>query len=382
MKTHILTALPFLLLGCRTPIDASLDVDTETIDVDTDSALIPIEEVRCAQEVQLTEAWSAEWAPYGIWNGLFSFSPDGETLLLSAGIYDRRTLQVDAKTGQTKAVDSGSTILHRDESWHVDLRASFQLTDVATGDVLFSLDERKDGQDDLWSMDYDVRLSKNGVWATAFGSRGGENTLSLWHVPTKRFVGEMRTGLDHQSPYWDGRIHNSELSDEGILFFVHHEAGTLHRADVWNGEILSVDVEDDFITTVVLSQDGRTLFSAGTNGEILRYNATDLSPVDAPLQSSSNLLNSGIYAPQYFASPIAQSPDGQLWASLDWDGSVVLRDRCSDFILDGIATPDTAKDLYWGNTMGAYALAFDATGQRLAVAREGMLEIWHIDILD
>ena len=386
METLKLTALPLLLLACRTPIDGSLHDDPvepgANLFVDSVDATPEKHDVHCIQEIGLTQSWETEWAPYGIWNGLLSFSPDSEDLLLSFGLYDEVSILVDAQTGQNRSADEGSRILHRDRAWSVDLRSSLQLTEVETGEILFSLDENPNGQTDLWSMEHDVRLSKNGEWATSFGNRGDENILALWHIPSQRLVGEMKTGLENEAPYWDGRIHNADLSDQGILYFSRQASGTLHRADVRKQEMLSAEFNDDFLTTLVLSDDGRTLFSAGTSGEIRRHRASDLTPMGAELQSSTNLLNSNIYAPQYFASPIAQSPDGQLWASLDWDGNVVIRNQCSDFVLDGIATPEDDGNGSWGNSMGAYALAFDATGTRLAIAREGLLELWQLEVLD
>ncbi len=63
---------------------------------------------------------------------------------------------------------------------------------------------------------------------------------------------------------------------------------------------------------------------------------------------------------------------------------MVIRNTCGDEVLAEIAEPqlDENAENQLFSTVQAYALAFDASASQLAVAREGELSVWAIEVLD
>jgi hypothetical protein len=58
---------------------------------------------------------------------------------------------------------------------------------------------------------------------------------------------------------------------------------------------------------------------------------------------------------------------------------VVIRNTCGDKVLGEIVEPVVEEAF---SQIQAYALAFDNTGSHIAVAREGELSVWAIEVLD
>ena len=409
MKTLKLIVLPALLLACRTPIP---NVDSPIVEDPThNNSLNPDPEFevqntdfrkdRCVQTIALHPTWTTDWSPYGIWNDLLSFSPEGDELILSKGLYSAFNHFVNAQTGETidrephdpeqDWINPAGTILKRDAQWEFDVRNYGQeerflaVTDTDSGEILFKLNGLNEANLDLWSLETHVRTSPNGEWLVAFGSNNTEFISLLWHIPSQRRVKELKLNPEIFPHWWAGSLSSSTLNDDGMLFYTQTDSGTLVRIDLHSGALKTATLPETGLTTASLSDDQKTLFVVGRNGNLQRINAKTLEDDGLPLESKVHFLNSNQYAPGFLVSPLAHSQDTRLWASLNESGSVVIRNTCGDKVLAEIVEPnldESAEEESFSQPFQAYALAFDATGSQLAVAREGELSVWAIEVLD
>ena len=408
MEKLKLTVLPALLFACRTPIpvDDGNIVEDSTHTRSWDSHPDPetqsggFHQDRCVKEIALHQTWAHDWSPYGIWNDLLSFSPEGDELVVAGGLYSPFNHFVNAQTGEAidrephdpeqEWINSAGTILKRDAQWGFDVRNYGQedrflaVTDTDSGEILFKLTGLNEANLDLWTLDTHVRTSPNGEWLVTFGSNNTDFISLLWHIPSQRMVKELKLNSEIFPSWWTGSISSSTLSDDGVLFHTQTDSATLARIDLESGDIKTATLPETGLTTASLSKDQKTLFVVGVSGNLQRINAKTLKDDGLPLESKVHFLNSNQYAPFFQVSPLAHSQDARLWASVDELGSVVIRNTCGDEVLAEIAEPqlDGNSENQLFSTVQAYALAFDASASQLAVAREGELSVWTIEVLD
>jgi hypothetical protein len=408
MKKLQLTVLPALLFACRTPVpnvnNKIVEDPASTLSVNPNAGIDAQNSLahndRCVKEIALHQTWAKDWGPYGIWNDLLSFSPEGDELVVAGGLYSPFNHFMNAQTGEAidrephdpeqDWINSAGTILKRDTQWGFDVRNYGQderflaVTDTDSGEILFKLSGLNEANLDLWTLDTQVRTSPNGEWLVTFGSNNTDFISLLWHIPSQRMVKELKLNPEIFPHWWAGSISNSTLSDEGVLFHTQTDSATLVRIDLESGDIKTATLPETGLTTASLSKDQKTLFVVGASGNLQRINTKTLEDDGLPLESKVHFLNSNQYAPFFQVSPLAHSQDARLWASVDEQGSVVIRNTCGDEVLAEIAEPqlDESSENQLFSTIQAYALAFDATGSQLAVAREGEMSVWAIEVLD
>jgi WD40 repeat protein len=403
MEKLKLTVLPALLFACRTPVpdvnDNIVEDPGHSFSVNPNADLEPQNGLEhadhCVEELALHQVWAKNFGVYGVWNDLLSFSPDGNELVVANGMYSPFNMFVNARNGEEidreshdpeqDWVNEAGTILKRDVQWNFDVRGIGQdeqfmaVTDTDSGEILFELSNLNDANLQLWLLESHVRISNNGEWLVTFGTHNNEFYSFLWHVPSQRMVKELNISPEILPNWWAASISNSTLSNDGVLFYTQTDSATLARIDLRSGEFKTAVLPEPGLTTASLSKDQETLFVVGLSGNLQRINADTLKDEGLPLESKVHRLNSNQYAPDFQASPLAHSQDSRLWASLDAQGSVVIRNTCGDRVLGEIVEPVVEEAF---SPIQAYALAFDNTGSHIAVAREGELSVWAIEVLD
>lgn len=402
-KLH-LTVLPALLFACRTPVpDVNYNIVEDpghsfsvnpNVDLEPQNALEHNE--HCVEKLALHQVWAINFGAYGIWNDLLSFSPEGDELVVAKGMYSPFNTFVNAQNGEAidrephdpeqDWINEAGTILKRDVQWNFDVRSIGQeeqflaVTDTDSGEILFELSDLNDANLQLWLLETHVRISNNGEWLVTFGTHNNTEFYSfLWHVPSQRMVKELNISPEILPNWWAGSISNSALSNDGVLFYTQTDSASLARIDLRSGEFKTAVLPEPGLTTASLSNDQETLFVVGLSGNLQRINADTLEDDGLPLESKVHRLNNNQYAPDFQASPLAHSQDSRLWASLDAQGSVVIRNTCGDKVLGEIVEPVVEEAF---SQIQAYALAFDNTGSQIAVVREGELSVWAIEVLD
>jgi WD40 repeat protein len=408
MKTLRLTVLPVLLFACRTSVPA---VNNEIVadpahtfslnpNVGLEAQNHQAHKNNCVKTLALHPVWAKTWGPYGVWNDLLSFSPEGDELVLAEGVYSPFNYFVNAQTGETIDrephdseqgwINPNGTILKRDARWDFDVRSIGQeerflaVTDTDSGEILFELSGLNEVNYEIWLLETHVRTSPNGEWLVTFGTNNAEFYSYLWHIPSHRMAKKLNISPEILPYWWTGSINNSTLSDDGVLFYTQSDSATLARIDLRSGDLKTATLPETGLTTAALSTDQETLFVVGLSGNLQRINADTLKDDGLPLESKVHFLNQHQYAPGFQTSPLAHSQDSRLWASLDEQGSVVIRNTCGDKVLAEITEPQLDENAENGmfSTLQTYALAFDSTGSQLAVAREGELSVWAIEVLD
>ena len=405
MKTPTPLLFVPLLLACRSPLTEQTDlVDAGPLVLDsvpdTLTTQAPLaNEMHCPSEIRIEGKWETPWSPYGIWNRLLSFSPDGQELLIASGIYLHSPWNhfFDTRDGTPINGESDEleqdfdthygTIIQRDRKWGFDVRRNMGRTPVLTVmntttlESMIELSTPGDLTGSTWALDAHVQISDNGEWLSLFGFNGDSMRLGLWHVPSRKLVGEKI--ITEAIFYWGSQLGNGSLSNDGVLFYGNDESDTLHRFDLLNDRIESVTLPETGLITVDLSQSEDELRVVGRSGALHRLSPETLDDKAPLLITSVNQLNRGLYAPFFEVSPIASSQDGILWASLGPGGEVQIRSHCSDAVLAEIEMPELDADPdSWPPSLQAYSLAFNANTTQLAVAREGTLSVWDIEVID
>jgi WD40 repeat protein len=347
----------------------------------------------------MDQKWVRDWQPYGVWNDLLSFSPEGKELLVGSGMYTALNNFWNTETGASINKDDidpevdwfnpNGLIIHRDSNWSVDVRSLgsedpyLAVTDSEMGGLEFELTELA-SERNMWMIETETRLSPSGEWLAGFGVREEEVFTLLWHVPTRRLVRETQIDRTVFPAWWSDSIHNAVLSNNGVLYLSDVETNKLVRLNAKTGATKSVLLPEAGIAAVALNHNERELVVVGLEGNLQRLDAQSLEEIADPLDSHVHQLNGNQYAPFYLASPIAHSSNGLIWASLNQEREVVIRSSCSDVALATIPSPQLpeAESSEWmRNYLTAYGLAFDAKTQQLAVVRQGELSVWRIEVL-
>ena len=401
---HTLLIAP-LLISCRTPLaDTPLEpmVDVDNGIIKQDDALLDFEQPElapnCPTKVSLEERWSIPWSPYGIWNRLLSFSPDGQELTLAGGLYEPWNHFVSTADGSqllkepTDELDEfityWGTIIQRDANWRFDVRRIGEDSPILAiwnpEMPYYKLELTQPGEltNRTWHLDALVELSPNGEWLTVLSEHEDGLHLALWHLPTEELVQVKRVD-EEIFYYWGSHLGNASLTNEGVLFYGEAEGDTLFRFDLRNDTIEQAQLPETRIVTVKHSAAHNTLSVIGSSGTLHRLSPQTLESTQTTTTSSTNRLNSNLYAPFFEVSPIAMSADNTIWASLGEDGSVQIRNHCSDDILVEIEAPELEdQEDIWPSSLQAYSLSFDLETSQLAVAREGQLSVWEVEVSD
>ena len=283
------------------------------------------------------------------WFNNMVFSPDGQTLASTGGIWNDRTIRLwDVNTGKhlhtlirhTYGVNSmsfspdGQTLASgsKDETirlWDTDTGEQLR-TFKAHKNSVNSVSFSRDGQTLASVGGYDPGLPSSGI--------GASTTIRLWDAAT----GQQLYALTGH----EGEVRSVSFSPNGqTLVSDSTEDNTIHLWDVNTGQQLrTLTGHRGQVISVSLSPDGRTLASSSWNGTIRLWDI-DTGQQLHVLTAHEESVNS-----------VSFSPDGRTLASVSMDNTIRLWDV------------NTSQQLrtFTGHTFRVDSVLFSPDGQTLA----------------